>query len=131
MALYTIKQNDTLFKIAQKLFGDGNRYPELLDLNPQITNPNLIRTGDVLEVPDLPATIQAQQEDHTLITPDVPSEEPTWSTNKKLMVVSGLGIAAAVLWWWMGQQKAAANPSNIETEEDEFSEDERIEEEDE
>jgi len=130
MALYTIKQNDTLFKIAQKLFGDGNRYPELLDLNPQITNPNLIRTGDVLEVPDLPATIQAEREDHTVITPDTAVAEPM-SLNTRLLLFSGLGIAAAVFYrWWKSQQEAAANPSNVETEEEEFAEDEQIEEED-
>lgn len=49
---YTIKDGDTLFKIAQFYYGDGYKYPELVKAN-KIANENVITTGQVLEIPKL------------------------------------------------------------------------------
>ena len=46
---YTVKEGDTLFRIAQQKLGDGNKYKELANLN-GIKNPNLIRVGQVLKL---------------------------------------------------------------------------------
>jgi LysM repeat protein len=46
--LYTIQKGDNLTKLASKF---GTTVPELLKLNPQITNPNLIITGKDLKIP--------------------------------------------------------------------------------
>jgi nucleoid-associated protein YgaU len=49
--LYTVKQGDTLESIASKQLGDPLRYWEIADINPQITFPLSLKTGDVIRVP--------------------------------------------------------------------------------
>ncbi|HEV8429499.1 MAG TPA: LysM domain-containing protein [Pyrinomonadaceae bacterium] len=46
---YVVKAGDTLSKIAAR---NGITLTELLKANPTITNPNLIKVGDVISVPD-------------------------------------------------------------------------------
>ena len=46
---YTVKSGDTLGKIANR---NGVTVPQLLSANPQITDPNKIKVGDVLNVPE-------------------------------------------------------------------------------
>ena len=49
---YTVVSGDSLWKIAKQLLGNGNRWQELYDLNrDKISNPNLIRPGQVLTIP--------------------------------------------------------------------------------
>lgn len=48
---YTVVKNDSLWGIAQKMLGDGKRYPEIITLNGlKGTNPT-IHPGDVLKLP--------------------------------------------------------------------------------
>lgn len=47
---YTIISGDTLWHIAKKYLGDGNRYNEIASLN-NISNPDLIFPGQVLNIP--------------------------------------------------------------------------------
>ncbi len=46
---YVVKAGDTLSKIATR---NGTTVPQLLQDNPQITDPNKIKVGDVINVPD-------------------------------------------------------------------------------
>jgi len=46
---YVVKAGDTLSKIAKR---NGITLPQLLKLNPRITNPNKIKVGDVVNLPD-------------------------------------------------------------------------------
>ncbi|HBN07428.1 MAG TPA: hypothetical protein DD435_01865 [Cyanobacteria bacterium UBA8530] len=49
---YTIQSGDTLWKIAQKLLGDGKRWKEIYELNKDaIANPNVIKAGHTLKLP--------------------------------------------------------------------------------
>ena len=47
---YTIKKGDTLYAIALKYYGDGNKYSLISDYN-NIKNPNLIYAGDTIIIP--------------------------------------------------------------------------------
>lgn len=47
---YTVVSGDTLFNIAKQFLGDGNRYPELAQLN-NIANPDHIEVGQVITLP--------------------------------------------------------------------------------
>ena len=47
---YTVVAGDTLFNIAEKLLGDGNRYQELAAHN-GIANPDHIEVGQVINIP--------------------------------------------------------------------------------
>ena len=49
---HTVVAGDTLFGIAQNVYGDGNLWPRLFTANRDIiSDPNLIRVGQVLRVP--------------------------------------------------------------------------------
>lgn len=47
---YTVSSGDSLYAIAQKYYGDGNRYTEIAAAN-NITNPNMIYEGQELIIP--------------------------------------------------------------------------------
>lgn len=48
---HEVSSGETLWGIAQEHYRDGNLYHRLLAANPAITNPNLIRPGDIIRVP--------------------------------------------------------------------------------
>lgn len=49
---YTVQGGDSLSKIAARLLGDAERWPEIFELNKdQISNPNLIHAGQELRLP--------------------------------------------------------------------------------
>jgi len=50
---YTVQRGDSMYKIAEKLLGDGRRYPELCGANVQRvgSNCNALRTGMTIIVP--------------------------------------------------------------------------------
>jgi nucleoid-associated protein YgaU len=51
---YVVKSGDTLSKIAKEVYGDGNRWREILEANKdQIENPSVIRPGWELQLPGL------------------------------------------------------------------------------
>ena len=47
---YTVVSGDTLFAIAERFYGDGNRYPEIAAAS-GIANPDLINFGQVITIP--------------------------------------------------------------------------------
>ena len=51
---YTVKSGDTLWAIAKKHLGSGNRWPEIYDKNRSVIgdNPDLIKPGQVLTIPE-------------------------------------------------------------------------------
>ena len=49
---YKVVRGDTLYKIAVKFYKNGNLYRKIADFN-RISNPNLIRVGQVLKIPAL------------------------------------------------------------------------------
>jgi hypothetical protein len=48
---YTVQPGDSLSKIAQTVYGDMKLYTKILEANKEITDPNLIRVGQVLVIP--------------------------------------------------------------------------------
>lgn len=55
---HTVGEGDTLSAIAKRYLGDGNRWPEIYELNKdQIENPNLIHPGQVLKLPQGSASV--------------------------------------------------------------------------
>ena len=54
---YTARRGDTLFKLAQKFYGDGSQYEKIRDANTDLINkhnssPNCILPGDILTMPE-------------------------------------------------------------------------------
>lgn len=50
--LYVVKQGESFFTIAKKLFGSVGCYPDILKANPDVT-PKKLRPGQVIAVPDI------------------------------------------------------------------------------
>lgn len=49
---YTVKKGDSLWKIAQDFYGDGNKYHDIFEANKEvIKNPDLIYPGQTLRIP--------------------------------------------------------------------------------
>src|SRR5262245_61648202 len=51
-SFYTVIRGDSLFDIAQKFYGDGNKFPIIAQAN-GIADPDRIFPGQVLRIPDL------------------------------------------------------------------------------
>jgi LysM repeat protein len=47
---YTVESGDTLWAIAERFYGDGNRYQEIANAS-GVPNPDLIHPGQVLTIP--------------------------------------------------------------------------------
>lgn len=67
---YIVKENDTLFTIAQKYYNDGYKFTEIANEN-KLANANSIEAGQVLEIPKLAesATIAAVEATSTEVVP--------------------------------------------------------------
>jgi len=54
---YKVVAGDNLSKIAKRFFGNANRWHEIFEANrDQISNPDMIRVGQVLKIPAAPAS---------------------------------------------------------------------------
>lgn len=67
---YTVKEGDTLFTIAQNYYKDGYKFTEIVKAN-NITDPNQVETGQVLEIPKL-ETQQAAASPELVASPEEP-----------------------------------------------------------
>ena len=97
-----VQRGDSLWKLAQQNLGSGNRWPELLAANPRIADPNQIRAGTQLNLPDVAASGLANRNAKTnaATTIKVRKGDSLWTLGK-----SNLGRSSA--WPCL----AAANPS--------------------
>ena len=118
---YTIKTGDTLGTIAKRFLGDSGRYREIASLN-GITNPNLIKLGQVIRIPTQSATsaapvsmsIPVATAAPAFTTPSYPAEIPSIDAggsmiqrlmgNKKLLIALAIGVG---LFFYMKTQKTA------------------------
>ncbi len=51
---YTVVKGDTLSKIAHSIYGDANKWRKIYEANTDlIKNPDLIRPGQVLKIPEV------------------------------------------------------------------------------
>lgn len=47
---HIVQPGDTLWGLAKRYYGNGEQYPKILAANPEIGNPNLIYSGQVLRI---------------------------------------------------------------------------------
>jgi len=48
--VHTVQKGDTLWDICEKYYGDEDLWPKLWEMNPFITNPHLLKPGDVISL---------------------------------------------------------------------------------
>lgn len=48
---YSVQAGDSLSRIAKAVYGSGDRWPEILQANPRLTDPNTLSVGTVLTIP--------------------------------------------------------------------------------
>lgn len=48
---HTVAPGESLWVISAQYYGSGNLYHRLVAANPQISNPNVIHSGEVVRVP--------------------------------------------------------------------------------
>ncbi len=65
---YTVKEGDTLFDIANTYYNDGYQYSEIVKTN-NLTNPDTIETGQVLDIPKL---------ENAILTPVMQTTDTEW-----------------------------------------------------
>lgn len=71
---YTVKEDDTLFLIAEKYYKDGFKYEELAKEN-KLANVNAIEVGQVLQIPKLAEGVAEIPSPSPDVTP-APTQEP-------------------------------------------------------
>lgn len=83
---YTVKEGDTLFKIAEVYYKDGNMFDKIAKAN-KLASPDYIEVGQVLEIPKLELSSPA-------LSP-LPSPSPITKTEEQL----GIGGAMNQTTW--------------------------------
>lgn len=48
--VHVVQAGDTLWSIAKKYYGNGEKYTKIMEANPSIQNPNMIRNGDAFAI---------------------------------------------------------------------------------
>ena len=86
---YVVKSGDTLSKIATR---NGITLAQLLQLNPKITNPDKIKVGDVVNVPDT-----STENTKPLPSNVVPAKSTSTSTTTATGAAGAIGAALADL----------------------------------
>ncbi|MBN2418863.1 MAG: LysM peptidoglycan-binding domain-containing protein [Deltaproteobacteria bacterium] len=70
---HTVKKGDTLWDICEQYYGDNSLWPKLWEMNSFITNPHLLKPGDVINL--FEKIPQKPQEPEPVIEPE-PVEKP-------------------------------------------------------
>jgi nucleoid-associated protein YgaU len=97
----SVQRGDSLWKLAQENLGSGNRWPELVAVNPGIVDPNRIRAGTSIHLPVPSPLVRRSAASNTRTTTvKVRRGDTLWALAK-----SNLGRSSA--WPCL----AAANPS--------------------
>ncbi len=78
---YTVKEDDTLFTIAEKYYQNGDLFTEIAKAN-NLNDPNTITTGQVLTIPKVSSTPTAEATPSPVETPQ-PTDTPDPDLNQQ------------------------------------------------
>ena len=105
---YTVQSGDSLWIIAQKVYGNGSKYPLIANAN-DITTTTRLRTGTILKIPSAPGLVTATPTSAPpmptpaaslvpIATPPAASPTPTPSpTSASLIPASIVGSASTAI----------------------------------
>jgi len=84
---YTVKEDDTLFTIAEKYYKDGSKYTEIVKAN-SLTDENTIVVGQVLEIPKVELEVTTPVESMDQVTPTTAEFQLTPTPQELLQVTN-------------------------------------------
>ena len=87
---HVVQKGDTLWDICEKYYGDPNLWPKLWQMNPFITNPHLLRPGDLVTLLEGVPLRRAEVEQEGKEIPVEKAEEPKPVTAP---VVTGIDVS--------------------------------------
>ncbi|KPK25280.1 MAG: hypothetical protein AMK69_14725 [Nitrospira bacterium SG8_3] len=73
---HVVQRGDTLWDICEKYYGDPNLWPKLWQMNPFITNPHLLKPGDLVTLLEGVPVRRAEVEQEEKEMPVKKAEEP-------------------------------------------------------
>jgi hypothetical protein len=79
---HTVQRGDTLWDLCQTYYGDSNLWPKLWEMNPFVTNPHLLKPGDVLTL------FEDESKRETVVDPAIKAFPP--APKMKGLDISGL-----------------------------------------
>lgn len=89
---HRVVKGDTLWDICEKYYGDPNLWPQLWELNPFITNPHLLKPGDVVTLfEEVPAKRPEVAEEK--VEEKVPEKKVEPAPPPAVAAVSGVDIS--------------------------------------
>ena len=84
---HTVQKGDTLWSICEKYYGDPDLWPKLWEMNPFITNPHLLKPGDIVTLLEKEPAKEVPTAETKATKPEPPSDESQKTTG---INVSGL-----------------------------------------
>jgi hypothetical protein len=87
---HVVQRGDTLWDICEKYYGDPNLWPKLWQMNPFITNPHLLKPGDLVTLLEGVPVRRAEVEQEEKEIPVKKAEEPKPVTAP---VVTGIDVS--------------------------------------
>lgn len=112
---YTVKEDDTLFTIADKYYQDGYRYQEIANAN-NLSNPDQIEVGQVLEIPKLEVQTQVspQPSPSTIWGPKIEENTYTVVEGDWLSKIAGRAYGDIMAFDRIAKANNIPNPDLIE-----------------
>jgi hypothetical protein len=72
---HTVQKGDTLWSICEKYYGDPDLWPKLWEMNPFITNPHLLKSGDVVTLLEKEPAKEVPAAETRATKPEPPADE--------------------------------------------------------
>jgi LysM repeat protein len=80
---HKVQRGDTLWSICEKYYGDATLWPKLWEMNPFVTNPHLLKPGDVITL--------IEKED--ISKKKAPSEKPSKEAARPVPRIKGIDLS--------------------------------------
>lgn len=93
---HIVQKGDTLWGICEKYYGDPNLWPKLWEMNQFVTNPHLLKAGDVITLFEKPPVKEEVKEVKEEPKPEIKEEKPVAKpVEAKPAPVMGIDVGSA------------------------------------
>lgn len=114
---YTVKEDDTLFVIAEKYYNNGEKYSEIAKAN-NLTNADQIEAGQILEIPKLETVAIQSTAPNTAVDtqwgPKITSDSYTVNEGDWLSTIADRAYGDIMAYQKIAEANNITNPNLIE-----------------